>query len=361
MLHHRRCEVLVLPGITHENAKAMHARLLRRQAPPYQEARAPVQRIGDLETKATSASRRYPPRPPARRPLGPGATTAPPAGSSDAFRGVRPRRQDHRDRSQLRHGDVVPREERVTLQELFKLVEDNYRLRRNRSIASMRYSFKHVLTFFGEKAKAVRLGHRIEDYVEHRRAEGASDATIRIELALLDRGLRLAVKKKLISSRSKPEIEKPTEGPNRMRKGFFSREQVEALCTHLPEVHADLVLFLFHANGKPVGDFRKVWRRACRAIGLEGRIRPRPPAERRQAPDRLGGGPPHHHGLQRAPHGEHASALPHHRPAGPPPRRRAGPGLQWDARGRDPAQISNSHTSATHGGRGAGTDRPSLS
>jgi integrase len=144
------------------------------------------------------------------------------------------------------------------------------------------------------------------------------------------------VKKKLISSRSKPEIEKPTEDPNRVRKGFFSRKQVEALCTRLPDVLADFVRFLFwsawrvgearrlewkhyfrdegairlpaefsknkqpralpvvgelaavlerrwkarrldcarifHDDGHPVGDFRKRWAAACRAIGLEGRI-----------------------------------------------------------------------------------------
>ena len=29
---------------------------------------------------------------------------------------------------------------------------------------------------------------------------------------------------------------------------------------------------MFHRNGKPVGDFRKVWMRACRAAGLAGPI-----------------------------------------------------------------------------------------
>ena len=230
----------------------------------------------------------------------------------------------------------MPREDRITLQAIFKLVEDNYRLRRNRSLASMKYSFQHLLDVFGPGAKVVRLGPRIEDYVEHRRHEGASEATIRIELALLDRGLRLAVKKKLISSRSKPEIEKPTEDPTRVRRGFFSREQVDALCSHLPGPLADLVGFLFwsawrvgearqlewrhyfreegvirlpaelsknkqpraipvagelavilercwqarrldcprifHTNGRPIGDFRKRWAAAGKAIGLSGRI-----------------------------------------------------------------------------------------
>jgi hypothetical protein len=93
----------------------------------------------------------------------------------------------------LRGGDLMPREDRVTVQVIYKLVEDNYRLRRNRSLASMRYSFQHLLDVFGPGAKVVRLAPRIEDYVEHRRHERASEATIRIELALLDRGLRLAV------------------------------------------------------------------------------------------------------------------------------------------------------------------------
>jgi integrase len=236
----------------------------------------------------------------------------------------------------LRRGDAAPREERVTVRDLFKLVEDNYKLRRNRSIATMRYSFQHLLDFFGEKAKAIRLGHRIEDYVAHRRAEDAADATIRIELALLDRGFRLAVKKKLISPRSKPEIEKPSEDPTRVRKGFFTREQVDALVAHLPVPHAEIVRFLFwsawrvgearrlewkhyfrdeaairlpaelsknkcprtlplvgdlaavierrskarrldcpyifHDDGDRIGDFRKRWATACKTIGVPGRI-----------------------------------------------------------------------------------------
>jgi integrase len=29
---------------------------------------------------------------------------------------------------------------------------------------------------------------------------------------------------------------------------------------------------IFHEDGRPIGDFRKRWVAACRAIGLEGRI-----------------------------------------------------------------------------------------
>ena len=30
--------------------------------------------------------------------------------------------------------------------------------------------------------------------------------------------------------------------------------------------------YIFHRDGKPIGNFRKVWNRACAAIGLSGRI-----------------------------------------------------------------------------------------
>src|SRR5262245_36191866 len=56
---------------------------------------------------------------------------------------------------EVKRGDVVSGEERVTLADLFKMIEDNYKLRRNRSLDSMRYSFQHLLTHFGDRAKAV--------------------------------------------------------------------------------------------------------------------------------------------------------------------------------------------------------------
>ena len=235
-----------------------------------------------------------------------------------------------------RRGDAVAGEDRITLADLFKLIEENYTLRRNRSIGTMRYSFNHLLDYFGKRTKAVKLGYRLDDYVTHRRTEGAADASVRIELALLDRAFRLAVKKRLLSHRCRPEIEKPADDPSRVRKGFFTREQVETLCGHLPAPVADLVLFLFfsawrvgearriewkhyaredaaislpaefsknkrprllpitgelaaiierrlkarrldcpfifHRNGRRVGDFRKLWAKACTAIGIPGRI-----------------------------------------------------------------------------------------
>jgi integrase len=133
-----------------------------------------------------------------------------------------------------------------------------------------------------------------------------------------------------------PYLPKLAQDESRVRRGFFAREQVEVLCTHLPEAIADMVLFLFfsawrvgevrtlewrdynraagvvrlrpeqsknkrprvlpvdtdelaeiierrlaarrldcpyvfHQQGRRIGDFRKAWQTACTAIGLSGR------------------------------------------------------------------------------------------
>src|SRR5207249_1104625 len=47
---------------------------------------------------------------------------------------------------------------------------------------------------------------------------------------LLNRAFRLAVKKKRLAARSRPDIELPPEDPNAIREGFFRRADVERLC-----------------------------------------------------------------------------------------------------------------------------------
>ena len=167
-----------------------------------------------------------------------------------------------------------------------------------------------------------------------RQREGASNASIRIELALIGKAFTLAVRARRL--RVKPYIPKPDGDPSRVRQGFFGREEVESLCTHLPADLADMVTFLFfsawrvgearsltwrdydrseqvirlrpehsknkhgrvlplvgelsavierrwkarrldcqfifHRKGKAIGDFRKRWDKACEAIGLADRI-----------------------------------------------------------------------------------------
>jgi integrase len=187
----------------------------------------------------------------------------------------------------------------------------------------------------GERAKVVTLtSDRLDQYILSRQQEGAANATIRIELALLSKGFTLAVRARKL--RTKPYIPKPEGDPSLVRQGFFARAEVEALCAHLDADLADVVRFLFfsawrvgevrtlqwrdydrielvlrlrpeysktkhprvlplvgelaaiierrlatrrldcpfifHRDGEPIGDFRKPWQKACAAIGLPDRI-----------------------------------------------------------------------------------------
>src|SRR5437879_4207085 len=132
-------------------------------------------------------------------------------GSTGEVDEERARRMLRRKLEDVRRGDAVPGEERLMLADLLALLRADYRRKRNRSAKTMESSFKNVVRFFGEKAKVVKLGDRLDDYEEQRRREGASDGTIRIELALLDHACKLAVQKKRLSPRSRPFIEKPPE------------------------------------------------------------------------------------------------------------------------------------------------------
>jgi integrase len=169
-------------------------------------------------------------------------------------------REKNRRLQELLKGDSVPHEDRLTLADLKGLISENYDLRGNRSKDTMLSTWQHLDRFFGEKCRATRIGPRTERYVSQRRGEGAPVSSIRTELALLDRAFTLAVRKKRLSHRARPYIEKPPLDPKAVRRGFFRRETMERLVEHLPPVIADVVLFLFFCPWR-VGAVRRLqWR-----------------------------------------------------------------------------------------------------
>jgi integrase len=261
-------------------------------------------------------------------------------------------------------GDLIPDERRVTLGDLVQMLRTDYTIHRRRSLATLKYPMRHVLDYFDAGTRAVAITtDRLDEYIAHRLAAGSAPASIRIELALLGKAFTLAVRAKKLQT--KPYIPKPAGDPSRVRQGFFTREEVERLCTpctcseqsiqartwtpqdrakrpdvipcwHLPAPLADLVQFLFwsawrvgevrtlewrdyfaaegtirlrpehsknrhgrvlpivgelaiiiarrakarrlecpyifHRDGRRLGDFRKVWTTACTAIGFGSRI-----------------------------------------------------------------------------------------
>jgi integrase len=232
-------------------------------------------------------------------------------------------------------GEAIPREGRLTFGEMLDGVETDHRVNGRASLATLPYPRRHLLDHFGAHAKAASITtDGIQRYVVARQAEGAATATINNELALLGRGFTLAVRARRL--RTRPYVPRLAADPSRVRKGFFTREQVVKLATHLPPVLGDVVLFLFfsawrvgevrtlqwrdydrhdqairlrpehsktrharvlpvagelaavierrlqarrldcpyifHRGGRPVGDFRKAWTKACQKAGVAGRI-----------------------------------------------------------------------------------------
>src|SRR5581483_2569677 len=232
-------------------------------------------------------------------------------------------------------GEAVPDEDRTTLGELLDMLWRDYEINGRGWIKTVKYPMRHVAGFFGENTKAMTITtDRVQQYVQHRQAEGAANATINLELAVLGRAFTLAVRARRV--RIAPFIPKLPADPSRVRQGFLAREEVEALGTHLPPDVGDAILFLFwsswrpaemrklewrdydrtdgvirlrgensktkftrllpvrgelahiverrlkarridcpfifHRDGLPIGDIRKVWKQACAEVGLGARL-----------------------------------------------------------------------------------------
>ncbi len=233
--------------------------------------------------------------------------------------------------------DWQPREQDAA-DTLVGMLLTDYAVKERRSLATVCYPLRHVVDYFGAHAKAVSItGDRAQRYTHARRLAGASTASINMEVQLLCRAFTIAIKARRLAAHRRPQVDRLPADESRIRRGFFAREEVEALCRHLPDEIADAVLFLFfstwrvgevrtlewrdydrpegvlrlrpersknrhgrvvpvdrgeladiiarrrqarrldcpyvfHRTGKRIGDFRKLWVKACTEIGLAGRI-----------------------------------------------------------------------------------------
>jgi integrase len=195
---------------------------------------------------------------------------------------------------------------------------------------AVQWPVKHLRRFFGfDRAMAI-TDDRILLYVQARRNEGATDGTIKLELAALSRAFTLAIEAKKLPADARPTF--PKINLDNARQGFVSHPDFLALQGKLPRHLKDPVGFLyysgwrvremrkiqwkhldpsakslrlppelsknkkgrllpltgelgaiikrakarrrldcpyiFHHNGKPIGSFRKAWKTACVDVGL---------------------------------------------------------------------------------------------
>jgi integrase len=227
---------------------------------------------------------------------------------------------------------VGPSEERLTFEDLAKMLLTDYEINGKRSVESVRLSLRHLRELFGLDRAIDITPDKVAKYVRERQREGAANGSINRELAALKRAFTLANRAGKMGSL--PYISLLQE--NNSRRGFLDHGGFLALRDGLPDHLKDPVTFLylsgwrvsemrtlewrdvdlpgqelclrpevsknkdgrplplrgelleivqrahktrrpdcpyvFHDDGEPIGDFRKAWKTACRKAGLSGII-----------------------------------------------------------------------------------------
>jgi integrase len=145
---------------------------------------------------------------------------------------------------------------RVTVGMLLDLVAEDYRITGKRSVDDLEWRCKKHLRPRFDKMKAVQFGSlQIKRYIDERRKENASDATVNRELAILQRGFSLAL------ASDPPLIARAPHFPklqiDNARGGFLEHSQYIALRQALPD-HLKCLLVVGYHVGCRLGELRKL-------------------------------------------------------------------------------------------------------
>jgi len=228
----------------------------------------------------------------------------------------------------------VPNEDRLTFDDLVKDLVTDYQINDRRSLSTALNHVRHLRSFFGMD-QAIDIGSDgVKGYQVHRKGEGASPATINREVACLGHMLSLAANSDPPKLSHKPKFAM-LEG-EKVRQGFLDHGTFLVLLHNLPDYLKQLVEFLyysgwrkgaarslewkdvdlegqtarlriensknkepwvvplagrlwdiieerhsvrrldcpyvFHRDGKRIGDFKKAWKTACGKSGLAGTL-----------------------------------------------------------------------------------------
>ena len=153
---------------------------------------------------------------------------------------------------EARRGLFVDAAHRITFEEMHELLLENYRFKRNRTDPS-RHVKRLAESFAGLRGDEI-TEERIWQYSRRRLdVDGMTPATLRRELAILKRMLRLA------SPRLPriPLVDMPRV--DNARQGFFEEEHVRALLEHLLPHARNLVEFLYLTGWRSSEAFRLQW------------------------------------------------------------------------------------------------------
>ena len=133
----------------------------------------------------------------------------------------------------------------VTLGSLFDDVEMDYHINKKRSLDMLRFRLtKHLRPYFGEKSALKVTTRDLQQYTRHRLEEGASNATINRELAIIKRAYSLGIRSERVAR--KPYV--PLLQEANARKGFFEREELDRVLACLPDWLHPPILFSYYTG-----------------------------------------------------------------------------------------------------------------
>jgi integrase len=139
--------------------------------------------------------------------------------------------------------------ERATIADLCRLVVEDNRLRKLRDAKHVEWRYKaHIKPLLGSLLVSRFGSAQVRQYVARRRSEGASDATINRELAIVRRGFKLGAQEDPPLVSRQPAISMLEE--DNVRQGFLEQDQYERLLEELPKNLKALFVCGYHTGAR---------------------------------------------------------------------------------------------------------------
>lgn len=123
----------------------------------------------------------------------------------------------------------------MDLESLANIVETEYVTNGRKSIKHLQLHLKHLRQRLGNPRAVEITTDRLRRLSADMLAEGYAAATINLHLATLQRAFTLATQARRLSHDAVPHF--PYLRLRNARKGFFEREDLEAILAHVPEPH----------------------------------------------------------------------------------------------------------------------------
>lgn len=152
----------------------------------------------------------------------------------------------------------------LSLDDLARLVCEDYAIQGNRSLASVENSFKQLRAFFGGDCLVAAITYaRLSAYAADRLRNGRKRSTVRKELAALKRGFALAKR-----STPLPVPAFPTFKIENARSGFFDRATFDALVRAAPKYLKPILTFMYVTGWRRSEVLALTWRQVDFETGI---------------------------------------------------------------------------------------------